>query len=134
MEKQKNLYINGEEVPVTEEVYRAFIRPIWREKKRREREKERGTKPLSLDKFLGAGFDIPSDDALVEEIVADKLLLEMLMDALDELTVEERGLIDAIYYDDLSERETARNVGVSQNTVNYRKNKILNKLKKIIGK
>lgn len=132
MEKQRYIRISGEEVPVTEEVYRVFMRPIWREKKRRQREKERGTQPLSLNKFLGAGFDIPSGDALVEEIVADKLLLEMLMNALDELTTEERELIDAIYYDDLSERETARKIGRPKTSIHDQKIRILDKLKKFI--
>jgi len=132
VEKQRYIRISGEEVPVTEEVYRVFMRPIWREKKRRQREKERGTQPLSLNKFLGAGFDIPSGDALVEEIVADKLLLEMLMNALDELTTEERELIDAIYYDDLSERETARKIGRPKTSIHDQKIRILDKLKKFI--
>jgi hypothetical protein len=34
MEKQFYLTINGKEITVTEEVYRAYKRPIWREKKR----------------------------------------------------------------------------------------------------
>ena len=132
MADERYILINGEKVPVTEEVYRAYKRPAWREHKRKERERENGTTPLSLEVFAAGGYDIPSGDALVDEIVADKLLLDMLMSALDKLTAEERSLIDALYYADKSEREFARDIGVPRKTLAYRKNKILDKLKKII--
>ncbi|MGR6837021.1 hypothetical protein [Syntrophomonas erecta] len=37
--KQYYLTIDGQEVKVSEEVYRAYKRPIWAEHKRKEREK-----------------------------------------------------------------------------------------------
>ncbi len=33
------LPIDGQEVPVTEEVYRAYWQPVWAERKRQERKK-----------------------------------------------------------------------------------------------
>ena len=36
--KDYYICIKGEKVPVTEEVYRAYCRPVWAEKKRKERE------------------------------------------------------------------------------------------------
>lgn len=116
---------------VTEEVYRAYKRPAWSERKRREREREKGTTPLSLEAFANMGVDIP-DDALVDDIVADKLLLDMLMSALDKLTAEECGLINALYYEEKSERKISRESGVPRKTLAYHKNKILEKLKKVI--
>lgn len=129
MAKQRYIFIDGAKIPVTEDEYRAFIRPVWRENERR---KTRRKKELSLDKFKDDGFDVPEGGALLDEVIADKLLLETLMTALDRLTDTERGLIDALFYEDKSEREVARETGVSQNTVNYRKHKILDKLKKFI--
>lgn len=85
-----------------------------------------------LEAFMDEGFDIPEDQALVDEIVADKLLLDVLLSALSELTDEERSLIDALFYQDKSEREVARETGIHRNTLSYRKNKILAKLKEII--
>jgi hypothetical protein len=38
--KQYYLTIDGQEVKVSEEVYRAYKRPIWAEHKRKEREKK----------------------------------------------------------------------------------------------
>ena len=116
--------IDGEPVPVTEEVYRAYKRPAWSERKRRETRKK---KERSLDKFKDSGFDIP-DDTLPEEIVEDALLLDLLMAALDELTAEERGLIDALYYEDTTIREYAAISGKSKSAVQRTKDRVIEKL------
>ncbi|NMB11452.1 MAG: hypothetical protein GX977_04105 [Firmicutes bacterium] len=36
--EQRFIEIGGEQIPVTEEVYLAYKRPLWRERKRKERE------------------------------------------------------------------------------------------------
>lgn len=131
MANEYYISIDGEKVQVTEEVYRAFKRPAWAERKRR---KVRADIERSLDLFMDYGFDIPSDNTLVDEIVEDKLLLDILLAALDELTADERSLIDALFYQEKSEREVAKETGVSQDTVNYHKNKLLCKLRKLIEK
>jgi len=89
---------------------------------------------LSLEAFADAGFEIPSGQALVDEIVEDKLLLDMLSKALSELTDEERFLIDELFYQEKPERMVAKETGVSQNTVNYHKNRILEKLRRLLEK
>lgn len=131
MKKEYYVTIGEERVPVSEEVYYAFKRPAWKERKRRA---VRSEKERSLEAFMDEGFDIPEDQALVDEIVADKLLLDVLLSALSELTDEERSLIDALFYQDKSERTVAKETSVSQNTVNYHKNRILEKLRKSIEK
>jgi len=126
MNKDYYILIDGEKVSVSEEVYRAFKRPAWAERKRRQ---VRADHELSLEAFAEDGFELPSGDPLVDEIVADKILLDMLMSALDELAADERRLIDALYFDGKSERDVATEIGVPQTTLNYRKNKILKWLK-----
>lgn len=126
MEKEFLIIIDGEKVPVTEEVYRAFKRPAWAERKRR---KVRADHERSLEAFMDEGQDISSGDPLVDEIVEDKLMLDMLFAALAELTDDERGLIEALFYQERSEREAAQDLGVPQTTLNYRKKKILKWLK-----
>ena len=127
MKKEYSITIDGVQVPVSEEVYYAFKRPAWKELKRRE---VRSEKERSLEAFIDDGFDIPSEQALVDEIVADKLLLDELLSALEELTEDERRLIDALFYQDTSEREVARELGIAQTTLNYQKTCILKWLKK----
>lgn len=126
---KKDYYIrlkDGQIVPVSEEVYRAYKRPSWREAKARE---VRLQKELSLDILEEDSVPI-TDGVLVEQIVEDKLLLEMLMKALDMLTEDERSLINEIFFNQHSEQETAAKSGITQQAVHKRKKYILGKLKK----
>ncbi|MGI6181782.1 MAG: RNA polymerase sigma factor [Agathobaculum sp.] len=131
MSKEYYIELNGERIPVTEEVYYAFKRPAWRERKRRQ---VRSDNELSLEALADNGFEVPDETSLVDEIVEDKLLLDMLFEALSELTDDERFLIDALFYQEKSERMVAKEIDVSQNTVNYHKNRLLDKLRKLIEK
>ena len=129
MDKEYFIELNGRQIPVGKEVYDAFKRSAWKERKRSQ---VRAEKELSLEAFADAGFEIPSGEALVDEIVEDKLLLDMLSKALSELTEEERVLIDELFFNDKSEREIAREIGVSQPAIHKRRNRILEKLKKLM--
>ena len=127
MDKEYFIELNGRKIPVSKEVYDAFKRPAWKERKRRQ---VRAEKELSLEAFADAGFEIPSSQALVDEIFEDKLLLDMLSKALSELTDDERFLINELFYQEKSERTVARETGLPQKTINNRKRAIINKLKK----
>ena len=131
MDKEYHLELNGTQLSVTKEVYYAFKRPAWQERKRRQ---IRSEIELSYEVFADAGFDIPSEEALVEEIVEDKLLTDMLLKALSELTEDERFFINELFYKRKSERAIAKEIGVSQNTVHYHKNRLLEKLQKLMEK
>jgi DNA-directed RNA polymerase specialized sigma subunit len=50
------------------------------------------------------------------------------------LTDDERFLIDELFYQEKPERMVAKETGVSQNTVNYHKNRILEKLRRLLEK
>lgn len=157
---QRYIEIDGEQIPVTEEVYRAYKQPAWAEHKRKEREKrclisngnggtkrctrscrecdmERAKKDLplinrtgsilSLDKFLDDGFNAP-DSVDLTELIADKLLLEELFAALNELDPENRRIME-LFSIGKSEREIATDIGLSQKAINKRKTKLFAQLK-----
>lgn len=147
-DSQTNRYleIDGEQIPVTEEVYRAYKRPEWAEHKRQEREKrcrdENGSRcagdcgrcekqrtggTLSLERFSDEGFDVPASFNLAE-LVADKLLLEQLYIALAELGPDNQKIIE-LFGRGKSEREIAAEIGLSQKAVNKRKTKLFEKLR-----
>ena len=158
--KNKDLYdgawhltIEDQVVEVTEEVYRAYKQPLWAERKREEREKrciisngkgktkrcmedcstcdkQRTGSTLSLDKFSDVGFDVP-DSTNIDELVEDKLLLEELFAALDELDPENRRIAE-LFSMGKTEREIAKYIGCSQKTVNNRKPKIFAQLKEAL--
>ena len=129
--KEYYIIVDGEKVLVSEEMYRAYYRPIWRESKQKE---VRNNMEYSLDALRDDGYEVAADEKLIDEIVADKLLLDELYSALGELTDDERSLINRFFYLEQSERKIADETGIPRNTLVYRKNKILNKLKKIIEK
>ena len=74
MKKEYNIKLpDGAIVPVTEEVHRAYKQSKLRESNRRRAVKER---ERSLEQ-VEEGVHIPLNEKLVEQIVEDKLLLEM---------------------------------------------------------
>lgn len=70
----------------------------------------------------------PEDEAIhTDELHRLRVCLTLLSDC-------ESRLIRALYFDGLSEPELSKQTGVSQQLINYRKQKILQKLKKLLEK
>jgi RNA polymerase sigma factor (sigma-70 family) len=149
--KERYIKINGKEIPVTEEVYRAYKQPAWAEHKRKEREKrcyisngKGGTKRctadcskcdkqrtgsvLSLDRFEeDYGFE-PSNHVDIADMVLDRMLLEELYAALEELDPDSRRIMK-LFSIGKSEREIADIIGKSQKAINKRKAKLFTQLR-----
>lgn len=138
--------IDGEQIPVTEEVYRAYKRPLWAEHKRKERakrcrnadgkrcmdncsqcSKQRTGNTLSLDKLAEDGFDI-ADPTDFTQLIEDEVVIEALHNAMDELDPLDRQIVD-LFSAGKSEREIAAVVGMSQKGVNNRKARIFTELR-----
>ncbi|MGL5973151.1 MAG: RNA polymerase sigma factor [Oscillospiraceae bacterium] len=151
MKKQYYLPIEGQQVPVTEEVYRAYKQPLWKEHKSKERAKrcsisngkgsikrceedcsqcphDRTGSVLSLDSFEESGY-LPADSKAADpqQILEDALLLEELWAAVSELAPDNQ-LIIKLFSDGASEREIADAVGLSQKGVNKRKARLFEQL------
>jgi len=151
-----HVIIDGQQIPASEEVYRAYKRPAWAERKRKEREMrcldkignrctkscrecdleraEKGLPPierissvLSLDKFTEDGFE-SADVVDVAEFVADKLLLEELFASLEGLDPENRRIME-LFSIGKSERDIAADIGISQKAINKRKTKLFAQLR-----
>lgn len=147
IQKQYHVMIDGEEIIVTEEVYYAYKRPLWRERKRREREAQcqglgtssqdcshckylRIGRPLSLEQLIEDGL-VPAGTFSVDEYAEKMELYGALHDALSMLDEKDRLIAD-LYSEGLSEREIAGRVGLSQKGVNYRKGKIFSRLRELL--
>ena len=131
---KKEYYIklsDGQVVPVTEEVYREYKRPQWREAKQN---KVRQMREFSLEYMIENGMEhIYSDNQkLVEENAEDNLMLEMLMKALETITDDERSLINELYFNEKSERDFAKKIGISNVAVNKKHHHVLEKIKKLL--
>lgn len=153
-DEPKEYYIETEDekITISEEVYRAYYRPVWATQKRKERERRcrnadgsRCTNDcelcerepdggiLSLDTLTEGGYEA-ADSVDVEELVMEKLLLDELYAALDELTADERSLIVDLYFNGQSERKLSKESGIPHPTIHSQKNAILKKLKSLLEK
>lgn len=124
--------MNGYLYEVTKEQYQAFKKEHDHHKRLEEVERE--VVILSFDS-LGEGGEsaekfIADPDVHIEEDVIHKMMIEKLRVAINKLSAEELMLIDLIYTQMKSEREVAKLTGIPQRTICYRKNRLLNKLKK----
>ena len=132
---KKRIWIRGQFVEVTDEVYRAYMQG---DRKMRYFENDLKTERFVLGKEGQVVQIIPSRedslDRLVESVVLHKLEVDRLHTALSLLTPEERALIQALFFDERKESELAVELGISQPAVYKRKMKILKKLKIFLEK
>lgn len=84
---------------------------------------------LDTDDMLGE--DTIEDVTIhVEETAINRTLIEKIRECLPYLEYGERVLLKKIFCDEISERELARDYGVSQPAIHKKKQRILQKLKK----
>jgi RNA polymerase sigma factor (sigma-70 family) len=114
---------------VSEEVYAAYKRPAWRERKQ---EKARRGKEVSWDALREKRRDVPARQLPVEELVEIREKRDRLSAALAKLDDGERRLIQALFFEERSEREVAREIKLSQKAINKRIHVVLKKLAALI--
>jgi len=111
-------------IPATEEQYKNYMRPLWREDKRQQRQELMA----SLDKmYEETEYEAADTDSDLEADIMKKLIIDELHKALDELEEIDRTIMD-MYSHDHSEAEIGQAIGMSQKGVNKRKHKVLLKL------
>ena len=130
------LPLYGMLMEVTAETYKAYYKDKRRQKYIDERSLLNGDvsyDALDTDETLGAEVfaDTKTD---VEAAVINKMTVAELRKAFLLLSPDERELITAIYIQNLTEREYAKQKGVYHNAVHKRKLRILEKLKKVLDR
>ena len=146
---KKRIWIRGQFVEVTDEVYRAYMQG---DRKMRYFENDLKTERFvlgkegqvvqiipsredSLDRLVDENAQqFPDEQESVESVVLNKLEVDRLHTALSLLTPEERALIQALFFEERSESELAAALEISQPAVYKRKMKILKKLKNLLEK
>ena len=144
----KQLWINGDYIDVTDEIYTVYLKGqrkmSYFEKdlkservikdKNGEIKKIIPSREDSLDRLLSDNLRQFSDNSeSVETVVQTNDEIDKLHIALKQLSANEWVIIKMLFYDEMSERDTAKVLGISQVAVNKRKHRILKKLKKIIN-
>ena len=133
MQKEYFLLVNGKKVKVTEKVYKAY----WQEKNHENylKQVDRDNHLLLFLSFDHDGhFEESSvdEDIDVEKIVQTQMMIEAARNVLSKLNAEEREIIEKLYYDDESIRSVAKKNNISYPALIKKRNKILDKLKKLL--
>lgn len=133
--KEYRIKVQGQLVPVSEEVYLTYHRMKRRETYLEERDTTNGVFYYSaLDTEGTNGEDVIPDlvSPRVEDLIMDKLIAEKLHQCLSQLAREEQELIYALFFQNKSEHQVSRETGIAQKTIHNRKVRILARLKKLI--
>jgi len=83
----------------------------------------------SLERLLESEMQFVSGGYSLEELIEAREEVDELYRCLDLLNADERALIDALFFDGLTEREYADRIGRSQPSVHERKRRILAKIR-----
>ena len=118
---------------VTEEEYLKYYRPWWQQKKKEQRNRE----AMEENGYTEESYEEWKENDMREELFAEdteelaekRMLLEVLRDALDDLMPEERELAEKVFGEAMSVYEYARVNGQNRRTLDFRKNKVLEKLR-----
>lgn len=148
MAEREKYYIglNGQTFEVSKELYETYYKGQRKEKYFTHDLKQEHTK---VDKETGEMIVIPSrEDSYerlleaekqfaeeaedVEDVAVRAVMLEKLNEALHTLTDEETAIIHALFYQEISEVELAKKLGIARTTLQSRKYKILEKLRKLL--
>ena len=133
MAKEYYLYVNGQRVKVSEQIYKVY----WREKEH-EKYLEQVDKKNHLLFFSSLDHDgnfvdnLADESVDVEKIIETQILIETVRKAVSRLNDEERDIIERLYFNDETLRAVAKTQNISHPALIKRRDKILEKLKKFI--
>ena len=133
------LYIDGQAVPVSEQVYRAYQHYERKEEyfsydlKTEKFQKETATflpsREDSYERLLEKDRQFAASGVSVEEQAVSSVWLEELLQC---LSADERVILHKLYFEDKSERNVSIELGISKTALHHRKVKLLQKLKKLL--
>ena len=134
-ERKYRLRVEGHLVEVTKDVYLTYYRVERHTKTLDEKDVRNGKvsySDLDTEETLGEEM-VPDPNAeSVEDKAVGNILLQELRQCLAQLPLEEQNLIRALYFEELTEREYAKQINISQKAVNKRRHKILSKLRALM--
>lgn len=133
-QKRKFIPLHGMLMEVTPEQYAEFYRIQNRQRYMDRRSADNGdisVDMLTTDEFNGTDILVDPGES-VDELVIRRMQTNKLLDCLSLLEQAEQLLIRDLFYNGLTERDTAQKYGVSQVAIHKRKLRILKKLKNMM--
>lgn len=86
----------------------------------------------SYERLLESAIQFVEEAPGIEEQVIYRLEIKQLYEALSLLSDHERYLIEQLYFEERSERDLAKEMGIFHNAIHKQKKQILARLKKIL--
>lgn len=134
-ERKYAIVIKKERVEVTEEVYKNYYRLMERE---RYLDKLAEKKHVSIEACQENGIQVEYIISRTADSIEDSIIRQEMLDKLAQclkmLPEQERMLIHTLFFQGKSERQLSSESGIPLMTLNDRKRRILQKLKKFLEK
>ena len=116
-------------IPVNENVYRTYMQDIWREEKRNQRSRV----VMSLDEqFDEKGFDVANESSFENNVEMNERI-SAIYDFIDTLDETNQTILKMII-DGETEQAISKRVSLCQKTVNNRKHKLQERLRRELDK
>jgi len=134
LEKKKYVYVRGELVPVSEEVYLCYYQMARRERTLTEKDGRNGLLSYdALDTAALRGADMIRDRASPpEDAVINKIMVQRLRECFTELTEKERDLIRALFFEGKSVTQLSEELKIPRRTLGYRRDCVIRKLRRLM--
>lgn len=137
-ENKKNyyLFVGDKKIDVSEKIYKEYWQETNRENYLKRLDRKNKLRYFSefvteeKDRTIEERFADKSID--IEKLVAVKMQIAALHEALNKLNPEEREIIQALFFEEIPQRDLAKKLNISQGAVFRRKEKTLKKLKELL--
>lgn len=130
-DKRKYIYVKGEKIYVSDEVYKAYKKQVNHEEYLRRQERKH--KVYGFDDYNMEIESISDSSVDVSKIIEAKIRIEDLYKALERLNENERKIIDSLYFKEMTIRDLAKEENVSSKKIFNFRNKILKKLREYLN-
>ena len=133
MPKEYYLYVNGQKVKVSEQIYKVYWREREHEKYLEQVDRKNHLLFFSSLDHDGHFIDNIADESVdVEKIVETQMMIEAVRNAISMLNAEERDIVERLYFNDETLSSIARGKKVSYQAIQWRTNSILKKLRVLL--
>lgn len=129
------LYVKGQKVEVSEEIYRAYVQPERKQRMRDYRAKD-NVSVSSVEGLSEKGFDIEDTSQNIEaDLIAKEESAEELSKlhaAIEQLPERDRRVIQLYYFEGKTQQEIAVILGIAKSSMSELLPRILLRLKKFL--
>lgn len=124
--------VDGKYYETTKEIYEVYYRMDRRERYLEERDIKKGVVNFSdMGYSYCSAEEILSDkDTYIETQIMNKMLMETVLEAISILDEEEKWLIQELFFCGKSQRQLSKEADIPLMTINNRKKRVLDKLRK----